>query len=44
MSGVIIVGVLGYCGFIAVKKIKDIKKGKYCSCSCSNCHMKCKKS
>ena len=27
---------------VIIKKVKDIKKGKFCSCGCENCPAKCK--
>lgn len=29
--------------FVIGKKIRDFKNGKYCSCNCEGCSMKCKK-
>ncbi|SCP98092.1 FeoB-associated Cys-rich membrane protein [Anaerobium acetethylicum] len=29
-----------YAGFVIIKKIKDIKKGKFCSCNCDSCPSK----
>ncbi|MGN0605603.1 MAG: FeoB-associated Cys-rich membrane protein [Oscillospiraceae bacterium] len=44
MAGIIIIGIIAaYCIFVISKKIRDIKKGKYCSCGCQNCHSNCKK-
>ncbi len=38
--------VLCYVAFIIVKRVKEIKKGRYCSCSCGcdSCTSKCKDS
>ncbi|ARE64955.1 FeoB-associated Cys-rich membrane protein [Blautia pseudococcoides] len=35
--------VSAYAGFVIRKKVKDIKKGKFCSCSgsCSDCGRGC---
>lgn len=27
---------------VIVKKVRDFKKGKFCSCGCENCLSKCK--
>ncbi|BBF45300.1 hypothetical protein lbkm_4062 [Lachnospiraceae bacterium KM106-2] len=36
--------IAAYAGFVITKKVKDIKKGKYCSCGCDSCtsSSKCK--
>ena len=36
--GIIIAAVL----FVAIKKFKDIKRGKFCSCGCEDCKNKCR--
>ena len=35
----IVIGVLIalYAGFVIVKKVKDIKQGRFCSCGCDSC-------
>lgn len=34
--------ILLYSGWVIYKKVKDVKKGKYCSCGCSDCPSKIK--
>ena len=36
--------ILCYVAFIIVKRVKEIKKGRYCSCGCDSCTSKCKDS
>lgn len=39
---IILLGLIGaYAGFVIYKKIKNIKKGKFCSCGCNSCNKKC---
>lgn len=35
----IIIGILIglYCCYVVFKKIKDMKKGKFCNCGCDHC-------
>lgn len=41
MGGYIVMGIIFvYSGFVIIKKVKDIKKGKICSCSCGDCPSK----
>lgn len=39
-SIIIIAFIVIYSGFVILKKIKDIKAGKFCSCGCENCPSK----
>ena len=39
---VIILAVIAlYCFWVIRKKVKDVKKGKFCSCGCQDCPSKC---
>jgi len=42
MVEVILVAIIGiYAGYVIIKKVKDMKKGKFC-CNCSGCPSKSK--
>lgn len=36
-------GIALYAGFVICARLKDIKKGKYCSCGCKGCPSSCNK-
>lgn len=40
-SIILLVLIGAYAGFVIYKRVKDIKKGKYCNCGCDNCTNKC---
>ncbi|MGM9977781.1 MAG: FeoB-associated Cys-rich membrane protein [Clostridium sp.] len=37
---ILILLIVSYAGYVIYKKVKDIKKGKFCSCGCENCPSK----
>lgn len=39
---VIIALIASYAAYVIYKKVKDIKKGKFCDCGCSECPSKIK--
>lgn len=43
MVASIVIGVIIalYAGFVVVKKVKDMRKGKFCGCGCSDCTSAC---
>lgn len=45
MIATIIIGILiaSYAGIVIIKKAKDMKNGKFCSCGCSDCTSSCHK-
>lgn len=45
MIATIIIGLLiaSYAGIVIIKKAKDMKNGKFCSCGCSDCTSSCQK-
>lgn len=34
---VLILAICGYAGYVIYKRIKDFRRGKYCSCGCDGC-------
>lgn len=38
---IIVALIIVYTVFVIYKKVKDIKKGKFCDCGCSSCSQNC---
>lgn len=37
---ILILLIASYAGYVIYKKVKDIKKGKFCNCGCEKCPSK----
>lgn len=37
----ILLAVGAYALYVIIKKVKNVKKGKYCSCQCDHCAQQC---
>ncbi|MBQ2287602.1 MAG: FeoB-associated Cys-rich membrane protein [Lachnospiraceae bacterium] len=43
LSGIIILLIIVYVGFVIYRKVQNIRAGKYCNCGCEDCVRSCSK-